>query len=82
MSRTWERAEAAGDKSRWRKAYARLGVLIERGGSQVDRETELMSLLERRRKLVDSEVKRPAACPVRTGLYQLGCSTVTGISNS
>jgi hypothetical protein len=64
LSRTWRRAEAARlarEKSRWREAYHKLGVLIERGGAQVDREAELLTLLERRRKQVESETKRRLA---------------------
>ena len=64
LSRTWWRAEAARgarDKTKWREAYAKLGLLIEWGGSQADREAELLTLLERRRKLVDSETRRKLA---------------------
>ena len=64
LSRTWRRAEAARvawDRKKWREAYVQLGMLIERGGSQADREAELLNLLERRRKLVESETRRRAA---------------------
>ena len=61
LSRTWRRAEAARvarHKSKWREDYVQLGMLIERGRSQADREAELLNLFERRRKQVDSETRR------------------------
>jgi hypothetical protein len=64
LSRTWRRAEAARvawDRKKWREAYVQLGVLIERGGEQVDREIKLMSLLEALRKHVESETRRKLA---------------------
>jgi hypothetical protein len=61
LSRTWRRAEAARaaqDKRKWQETYAQVGTLIERGVAQVGREGKLMSLLEHRRKQVDSETRR------------------------
>ena len=64
LSRTWRRAEAARvarDKKKWREAYVQLGMLIKRGKAQSDRYDKLIRLLENRRKLVDSELKRQYA---------------------
>jgi hypothetical protein len=64
LSRTWRRAEAARvawDPKKWRESYVQLGLLINRGKAQSDRYDRLIRLLEDRRKLVDSEIKRQQA---------------------
>jgi hypothetical protein len=64
LSRTWRRAETARvgwDPRKWREAYVQLGMLIKRGKAQSDRYEKLIRLLENRRKLVDSELKRQYA---------------------
>ncbi|MDP8952548.1 MAG: hypothetical protein M3N18_09970 [Actinomycetota bacterium] len=61
---SWGRAEAArgaGDEVGWREAYEEVGLLIERGVAQSGREVRVVSLMEKRRKHADSQLKREMA---------------------
>lgn len=60
----WDRAETAreeGDERGWRAAYEEVGLIIERGVAQSGREIRAVSLMEKRRKHADSELKRETA---------------------